>query len=47
VSDIILGLLALAVGALFCFRGYLTMRLVIPVWGAFAGFLALVLDPWA
>ena len=38
-SDVILGLLALAVGALFCFRGYLTMRLVIPVWGAFAGFL--------
>jgi hypothetical protein len=39
VADVLLGLLALAVGSLFCFRGYLTMRLVIPVWGAFAGFL--------
>lgn len=37
--DVLLGLLAIAIGALFCFRGYLTMRLVIPVWGAFAGFL--------
>ncbi|NIH69008.1 TM7S3/TM198-like domain-containing protein [Modestobacter marinus] len=37
--DVLLGLLAIAVGGLFCFRGYLTMRLVIPVWGAFAGFL--------
>ncbi|MFI5894106.1 DUF4203 domain-containing protein [Actinoplanes sp. NPDC051513] len=37
--DVLLGLLALAVGSLFCFRGYLSMRLVIPVWGAFAGFL--------
>lgn len=38
-TDVVVGLLALAVGALFCFRGYLTMRLVIPVWGAFTGFL--------
>lgn len=37
--DVLLGLLAIAIGALFCFRGYLTMRLVIPVWGAFTGFL--------
>lgn len=36
--DVVFGLLAIAVGALFCFRGYLTMRFVIPVWGAFAGF---------
>jgi hypothetical protein len=35
----LLGLLAIAIGGLFCFRGYLTMRLVIPIWGAFAGFL--------
>lgn len=34
----LLGVFALAVGALFCFRGYLTMRVVIPIWGAFAGF---------
>ncbi|HLZ37894.1 MAG TPA: DUF4203 domain-containing protein [Mycobacteriales bacterium] len=37
--DVLLGLLAIAIGALFCFRGYLTMRLVIPAWGAFTGFL--------
>jgi len=38
VQDIIIGLLAILVGAVFCFRGYLAMRLVIPIWGAFAGF---------
>ena len=37
--NVLLGLLAIAVGSLFCFRGYLTMRLVIPIWGAFSGFL--------
>jgi hypothetical protein len=39
VQDVIVGLLALAVGALFCFRGYLALRIVIPIWGAFAGFV--------
>jgi hypothetical protein len=38
-QDIILGLIAILIGAVFCFRGYLTMRLVIPLWGAFAGFV--------
>lgn len=38
-QDWIVGVLAVVVGALFCFRGYLTMRLIIPIWGAFAGFL--------
>jgi hypothetical protein len=38
-NDIVVGILALLTGAVFCFRGYLAMRLVIPVWGAFAGFL--------
>jgi hypothetical protein len=38
-EDVIVGLLAVAAGALFCFRGYLTMRLVIPAWGALVGFL--------
>jgi len=38
-NDIIVGIIALLTGAVFCFRGYLAMRLVIPVWGAFAGFL--------
>lgn len=37
-DEIILGVVAVVVGALFCFRGYLTMRLVIPIWGAFVGF---------
>jgi uncharacterized protein DUF4203 len=48
VRDVLLGLLAIAVGSLFCFRGYLTMRLVIPVWGAFSGFLlgAGLVDRW-
>jgi Domain of unknown function (DUF4203) len=39
VEDVLVALLAIAAGALFCFRGYLAMRVVIPVWGAFAGFL--------
>jgi len=38
-NDIVLGLLAIAVGALFAARGYLAMRIVIPVWGAFTGFV--------
>ncbi len=38
-NDIAVGSIALLTGAVFCFRGYLAMRLVIPVWGAFAGFM--------
>lgn len=38
-GDVILGIIAILVGLLFCFRGYLAMRLVIPIWGAFAGFM--------
>jgi len=38
-GDVVLGILAVLIGLLFCFRGYLAMRLVIPVWGAFAGFM--------
>jgi hypothetical protein len=37
-KDIIVGLLAVAAGFMFCFRGYLLMRIVIPVWGFFVGF---------
>jgi hypothetical protein len=37
--DIVVGLLVVVAGALFCFRGYLTMRIIIPFWGAVAGFL--------
>ena len=37
--DIVLGLVAILVGAVFCFRGYFAMRVIIPIWGAFAGFM--------
>lgn len=36
-EDVVFGLLAIAAGALFCFRGYLAFRIIIPVWGAFVG----------
>ncbi len=38
-NDVVVGLIAVLTGAVFCFRGYLAMRLVIPIWGAFAGFM--------
>lgn len=37
-KDIVVGLLAIAAGLMFCFRGYLLMRIVIPIWGFFVGF---------
>lgn len=37
-SDVVFGLIAIIAGLVFCFRGYLAMRLVIPIWGVFAGF---------
>jgi len=36
--DVVFGLVAMVAGLVFCFRGFLTMRVVIPIWGAFAGF---------
>lgn len=36
--DIVIGILAVVVGAVFCFRGVLAMRFVLALWGAFAGF---------
>ena len=36
--DVLFGLLAIGAGALFCFRGNLAFRVVIPLWGAFVGF---------
>jgi hypothetical protein len=39
VNDIVVGLIAILTGAVFCFRGYLAMRIIIPLWGAFAGFM--------
>lgn len=38
-NEIVFGVLLIAVGALFALRGYLAMRVVIPVWGALAGFV--------
>lgn len=38
-QDVVVGILAIAIGALFVFRGYLAMRVIIPIWGAFAGFV--------
>jgi hypothetical protein len=38
-DDVLIGILAILVGLLFCFRGYLAMRVVIPIWGGFTGFL--------
>ena len=37
-ENVFFGLLAIAAGALFCFRGALAFRVLIPVWGAFVGF---------
>ena len=39
-ADIALGLVAIIAGAAFCFAGYQWFRLIIPVWGFFAGFSA-------
>lgn len=38
-DDVVVGIIAILTGAVFCFRGYLAMRIVIPLWGAFAGFM--------
>lgn len=35
--SILIGILAVVIGALFCFRGVIAMRVVIAVWGAFVG----------
>lgn len=37
-KDVVVGIIVIAIGALFCFRGWLAMRIVIPLWGALAGF---------
>ncbi|HSK96723.1 MAG TPA: hypothetical protein VK891_08920 [Euzebyales bacterium] len=38
-AEVVLGLVIVAVGLAFCFRGYVAMRVIIPVWGAFSGFM--------
>ena len=37
-SDWLAGLLAIGIGAIFCFRGYIALRIVIAAWGALVGF---------
>jgi hypothetical protein len=37
--DVVVGVLVLVVGGLFCFRGYLAMRVMIPIWGSLVGFV--------
>ncbi|MAT04696.1 MAG: DUF4203 domain-containing protein [Acidimicrobiaceae bacterium] len=37
-SDWVAGLLAILIGAVFCYQGYIAMRIVIAVWGALVGF---------
>jgi hypothetical protein len=38
VEDVVVGILAIIIGGLFCFSGWLVLRVIIPIWGAFAGF---------
>ena len=37
-ENLIYGLIAVAAGALFCFRGARAFHIIIPAWGAFVGF---------
>jgi hypothetical protein len=39
VDAVVVGVIAVLIGALLCFRGYVTMRLIISLFGAFVGFL--------
>lgn len=38
-DTVVVGIIAMLIGALLCFRGYVTMRLIISLFGAFVGFL--------
>lgn len=38
-EDVVVGILAILFGAIFCFWGYFAMRIAIPIWGFFAGFM--------
>lgn len=38
-SSVIVGIIAIVIGLLFCFRGVVAMRIVIALWGAFVGFV--------
>jgi hypothetical protein len=38
-EDLLVGVVAVVIGGALCFRGYAALRLVIAMWGAFAGFV--------
>lgn len=38
-NDVLIGLSAVAIGAVFCLRGYVAMRTIIPLWALFGGFM--------
>jgi hypothetical protein len=38
-KDVVVGIAAIVIGGVFCFWGYFAMRVVIPIWGFFAGFM--------
>lgn len=38
-QDVVVGLLAVGIGLIVALRGYFAMRIIIPIWGAFAGFM--------
>lgn len=38
--EVFVGLLAVAIGAVFCFSGNIAMRVIFPFWGFFIGFVA-------
>lgn len=37
-ADIVLGMLAILAGLVFCFGGRIVLRIALPIWGFFAGF---------
>ena len=38
-KDVVVGIAVIVIGLAFCFYGYFAMRIVIPIWGFFAGFM--------
>lgn len=38
-KDFIIGILAISIGTLLCFAGYIVARITLPIWGFFVGFL--------
>ena len=38
-KDILIGVLAIGIGTLLCFAGYVVARITLPIWGFFVGFL--------